>query len=160
MAYNNTLPGGGYPQMGGGYPTMPQMGLPGPLGIMPQMMMGMSQLARNGMGGQERQAPIGEPIFIDGVQQAYAMAMQPDTDKVFFDKEEPVFYCVSVDRMGIPTVKVYRFQEVPMHPPMGGAMSNFVTKEEIGQMIQAYIMATKGGSGDESDLLASNGAKK
>ena len=92
--------------------------------------------------------------------------MQPDTDKVFFDKEEPVFYCVSVDRMGIPTVKVYRFQEVPMHPPMGGAMSNFVTKEEIGQMIQAYlamqayIMATKGGSGDESDLLASNGAKK
>ena len=159
MAYNNTLPGGGYPQMGGGYPTMPQMGLPGPLGIMPQMMMGMSQLARNGMGGQERQAPIGEPIFIDGVQQAYAMAMQPDTDKVFFDKEEPVFYCVSVDRMGIPTVKVYRFQEVPMHPPMGGAMSNFVTKEEIGQMIQAYL-AMKGGSGDESDLLASNGAKK
>ena len=121
--------------------------------------MGMSQLARNGMGGQERQAPIGEPIFIDGVQQAYAMAMQPDTDKVFFDKEEPVFYCVSVDKIGIPTVKVYRFQEVPMHPPMGGAMSNFVTKEEIGQMIQAYL-AMKGGSGDESDLLASNGAKK
>lgn len=159
MAYNNTLPTGGYnPQMGA-FPNMPQMGM-GPLGMIPPMMMGMSQLARGGMGGQERQAPIGEPIFIDGVQQAYAMAMQPDTDKVFFDKEEPVFYCVSVDRMGIPTVKVYRFQEVPMHPPMGGAMSNFVTKEEIGQMIQAYIMATKGGSGDESDLLASNGAKK
>ena len=159
MAYNNTLPTGGYnPQMGA-FPNMPQMGM-GPLGMIPPMMMGMSQLARGGMGGQERQAPIGEPIFIDGVQQAYAMAMQPDTDKVFFDKEEPVFYCVSVDRMGIPTVKVYRFQEVPTHQAMG-AMGNYVTREEIGQMIQACIMATmKGGSGGESDLLASDGAKK
>ena len=152
MAYNNTLPGGGYPQMS--FPPMPQMGM-GPLGMMPPMMMGMSQR----MGQQERQAPIGEPIFIDGVQQAYAMANQPDTDKVFFDKEEPVFYCVSVDRVGIPAVKVYRFQEVPMYPPAGGAMGNYVTREEIGQMIQGYLQM-KGGSGDESDLLASNGKAK
>ena len=67
MAYNNTLPTGGYnPQMGA-FPNMPQMGM-GPLGMIPPMMMGMSQLARGGMGGQERQAPIGEPIFIDGVK--------------------------------------------------------------------------------------------
>lgn len=154
MAYNNTLPGGGYPQMG--FPTMPQMGM-NPLGMMPPVMMGMSQLARS---GQDRQAPIGEPIFIDGVQQAYAMATMPDTDKIYFDKEEPVFYHVAVDRVGIPTVKVYCFKEVPTHQAMG-AMGNYVTREEIGQMIQAYIMATKGGNGDgQSALLGNNEPKK
>lgn len=153
MAYNNTLPyGGGAPQMGG-FPNMPQMGM-SPFGMVPPIMMGMSQV---GPRGQERQAPIGEPIFIDGVQQAYAMATQPDTDKIFFDKEEPVFYFVSVDRVGVPTVKVYCFKEVPTH--QAGAMGNYVTREEIGQMIQAYLQV-KGGGGGESDLLANSSKAK
>ena len=156
MAYNTLPYGGGNPQMGG-FPTMPQMGM-NPLGMIPPMMMGMgmSQLGR-GM-GQDRHAPIGEPIFIDGVQQAYAMATTPDTDKIFFDKEEPVFYHVSVDRGVVPSVKVYCFKEVPTHQAMG-AMGNYVTREEIGQMIQAYLQM-KGGGDSESDLLANNGKAK
>lgn len=152
MAYNNTLPMGGYPQMG--MPVVPQMGMPG-LGMLPPPLMGMSQMARM---GQDRQAPIGEPIFIDGIQQAYAMAAVPDTDKVYFDKQEAIFYHVAVDRVGVPTVKAYCFKEMPLHP--SGAMGNFVTREEIGQMIQAYLLA-KGGNGDgQSALLGNNVAEK
>ena len=154
MAYNTLPYGGGNPQMGA-FPTMPQMGM-NPLGMIPPMMMGMSQQR---MGQQERQAPIGEPIFLDGLQRAYAMASMPDTDKIFFDKEEPVFYHVSVDRVGVPSVKVYCFKEVPTHQAMS-AMGNYVTREEIGQMIQAYLQMKGGGDNAQSDLLANNGKAK
>lgn len=154
MAYNNALPGGSYPQMGFPNMNMPPIGMPG-MGMLPPMMMGMSR--QQGM-GQERQAPLGEPIFLDGIQQAYAMATVPDTDKVFFDREEPVFYHVSVDRVGVPSVKVFCFKEVPTHQAMAG-MGNYVTREEIGQMVQACIMATmKGGNTDGQSAIHGNNA--
>ena len=113
-------------------------------GRMPQMPM---------MGGQqERIAPAGEMMFVDGVHQLYGMRTPPGADKVFFSKEEDVFFVVTTNHYGQPEIKAYCFEEI-QGPE---SSSQFVTKHELKQLMHQVMdefMGGKGGGGGGQQSL-------
>lgn len=105
-------------------------------GRMPQMPM---------MGGQERMAPVGEMMFVDGVHQLYGMRTMPGADKVFFSKEEDVFFVVTTDHYGKPEIKAFCFEEI-----QGPESSNqYVTKQELRELMQEFLGSKGGGGGGQ-----------
>ena len=95
-----------------------------------------------GHGGQERMAPFAEMMFVEGVHQLYGMRTVPGADKVFFDKNEDVFYVVCTNHYGQPQIKAYCFEEVKGPE----ASEQYVTKHELREMIQELL--GNGGGGD------------
>ena len=94
------------------------------------------------MGGQERMAPFAEIMFVEGAHQLYGLRTVPGADKVFFDKNEDVFYVVCTNHYGQPQIKAYCFEEIK-----GPETSEqYVTKHELREMIQELL--GKGGGGD------------
>lgn len=122
-----------YGSFGGGFGRMPQQ--------MP--MMG---------GQQERMAPIGEMMFVDGAHQLYGMRTVPGADKVFFSKEEDVFFVVTTNHYGQPQIKAFCFEEI--QGPEGS--EQYVTKHELKQLMHQVmdeLMGSKGGGGGEQQPL-------
>ena len=109
-------------------------------GRMPQPQMPM-------MGGQqERMAPVGEMMFVDGVHQLYGLRTMPGADKVFFSKEEDVFFVVTTNHYGKPEIKAYCYEEIEGPE----SSSQYVTKQELKQLMHQVMdefMGSKGGSG-------------
>lgn len=93
------------------------------------------------MGSQERMAPVGEMMFVEGVHQLYGMRTMPGADKVFFSKEEDVFFVVTTDHYGKPEIKAYCFEEI-QGPEASG---QFVTKQELKELMQEFLGGGKGG---------------
>jgi hypothetical protein len=112
-----------YGSFGGGYNRMPQM-------------------------GQERMAPVGEMMFVDGAHQLYGMRTIPGADKVFFDKEEDVFYVVCTNHYGQPQIKAYCFEEI-QGPE---SSSQYVTKQELRDLMQEFLGGKGGGGHDQQSL--------
>lgn len=117
-----------YGSFGNGFGRMPQ----------PQMPM---------MGGQqERMAPVGEMMFVDGVHQLYGLRTMPGADKVFFSKEEDVFFVVTTNHYGKPEIKAYCYEEIEGPE----SSSQYVTKQELKQLMHQVMdefMGSKGGGG-------------
>lgn len=132
MDYN----GGSYGS-GGGFGRM-QMG-GGGMGQSSQGM--MSQMGSSQQ--QERMLPMGEMVFVDGVHQLYSVRAIPGSDKVFFDKEEDVFFVVCTNHYGQQEIKAFRYEEIPK----GTGGEQYVTKQEIQQLLEQFLSQRGGGGG-------------
>lgn len=97
------------------------------------------------MGNQERMTPAGEMMFVDGAHQLYSMRMMPGADRVFFDKNEDVFYIVGTNHYGQPQIKAYCFEEIPSTEASG----QYVTKQELRELMQEFLGEKGGGGGDK-----------
>ena len=108
-------------------------------GRMPQPQMPM-------MGGQERMAPAGEMMFVDGIHQLYGMRTMPGAEKSFFSKTKDVFFVVSTDELGRTEIRTYCYEEIEGPE----SSSQYVTKQELKQLMHQVMdefMGSKGGGG-------------
>ncbi len=60
----------------------------------------------------QQQNVTGNILKAAGPESAKAYPSNPGTDSVLFDANEPIFYFVSKDDSGFPTLRTFKFEEV------------------------------------------------
>lgn len=74
----------------------------------------------------------GNVTQVSGIEGARAFQMMPNSTAALFSSSEDVFYFKSTDGAGYPTVKAYRFEEVPAEGAADAA-----TRAELEEMKEA-----------------------
>lgn len=96
------------------------------------------------------QQPQGNGItWIQGIEAAKSYLIAPNTSVVLMDSENPFFYIKSADQSGMPTLRVFKFEEVTgqqQQPKVETApqidTSMYITRDEFEKRI-AELTAPK-----------------
>ena len=84
--------------------------------------------------------PIGDMVWINSKEELQALAVPPNKQKVFFlrDANNPIFYVVSANDIGMTSITQYRFEEVVEPKPE----ERFVTRDEFEKLME--LLGEKG----------------
>ena len=83
------------------------------------------------------QQPYGEQLIrVTGLDGAKAYQMRPNSAVALFDGAEDIFYLKSTDGAGFPTIRVFRFEEVPATP---AAAPEYITKAEFERFKEEFV---------------------
>ena len=98
---------------------------------------------------QQPQAQGNGITWIQGIEAAKSYLIAPNSSVVLMDSENPVFYIKSADQSGMPTLRVFKFEEItgqqqqPKAEPVPQIdTSMYITREEFEKRI-AEISAPK-----------------
>lgn len=78
---------------------------------------------------QPTQAPLQAIQYVNGLESANAYRMQPNSEVILMDSNNPVFYFKKTDASGFSTVKAYEFHEVE------DKKTDYVTKQEFEEFV-------------------------
>lgn len=81
----------------------------------------------------QQAAYSGNVTQVSGIEGAKAFQMLPNSTAALFSSTEDVFYFKSTDGAGYPTVRAYRFEEVPAE----GSRMDVATKGELEEVREA-----------------------
>lgn len=78
---------------------------------------------------------VGDMIWVNNKNELQAVTVQPNKQKVFFlrDADNPIFYVVSANEIGMTSISAYSFSEVKEARPE----DKFVTREEFKKLLDA-----------------------
>lgn len=65
----------------------------------------------NNVHNMQNQIPTNAYEYVNGVEGAKAYNMQPNSNMLLMDSDNPIFYMKSSDAMGKSTIKHYKFEE-------------------------------------------------
>ena len=90
------------------------------------------------------QQPVNNLTRVTGIEGARLYQMPPNSTVALFDGAEDVFYVKSTDGAGFPTIRAFRFEEIPQQP----VRQDYVTHEEFMGLSQKIdrLMETLGGN--------------
>lgn len=98
---------------------------------------------------QQPQAQGNGITWIQGIEAAKSYLIAPNSSVVLMDSENPVFYIKSADQSGMPTLRVFKFEEItgqqqqPKAEPVPQIdTSMYITREEFEKRI-AELSAPK-----------------
>ena len=99
---------------------------------------------------QAASRPQNNLLRVTGPESAKAYPIPPNSEVALFDGENPVFYIKTTDASGYPTLRTFKFEEVPPQvidvQPAAEAtqqdLSEFASKKEL-NLIQADISEIK-----------------
>lgn len=81
----------------------------------------------------QQAAYSGSVTQVSGIEGARAFQMMPNSSAALFSSTEDVFYFKTTDGAGYPTVRAYRFEEVPAD----GVRADVATKGELEEVREA-----------------------
>ena len=87
---------------------------------------------------QPTQAPMQTIQYVNGLESAKAYRMQPNSEVILMDSNNPVFYFKKADASGFTTIKVYEFHEVEEKK------ADYVTKKEFDNFVSKIESKLKG----------------
>ena len=78
---------------------------------------------------------LGDMVWINSKEDLNGISVMPNKQKVFFlrDADNPIFYVMCANEMGMVSTSAYRFEELVEKPPE----EKYVTKEEFQKLIDA-----------------------
>lgn len=98
---------------------------------------------------QTPQVQSGGITWVSGMESAKSFLIAPNTSVMLLDSENPYFYIKSADQSGMPTLRVFKFEEItgqqqqPKAEPVPQIdTSMYITREEFEKRI-AEISAPK-----------------
>lgn len=82
-------------------------------------------------GRQQYQQPVNNLTRVTGIEGARLYQMPPNSTVALFDGNEDVFYVKATDGAGFPTIRTFRFEEVPQQAQQ---QPDYVTRDELGAL--------------------------
>ena len=78
---------------------------------------------------------LGDMVWINNKEELQGITVLPNKQKVFFlrDADNPIFYVVCANEMGMTSTTAYTFSEMVEQKPE----DKYVTKEEFQKLIEA-----------------------
>lgn len=78
---------------------------------------------------------LGDMVWINNKEELNGITVMPNKQKVFFlrDADNPIFYVMCANEMGMVSTSAYRFEELVETPPE----EKYVTKEEFNKLLEA-----------------------
>lgn len=102
---------------------------------------------------QQGQQPLDMFIRVSGDDGAKAFSMKPNSAAPLFHDSEDFFYAKTTDGAGFPTIRKFRFEEVPMDTPSQAAradLTGFATVDDVKRLEDKFdrLYELLGGDGD------------
>ena len=81
--------------------------------------------------------PSNNLIRVTGIDGAKAYQMGPNSTMALFDGAEDLMYIKSTDGAGFPTIRTFKFEEVP--PTGMSAATEYMTRAEVEAYVEQFV---------------------